>query len=153
MIPSRVPGLRLAFSAGVAQHDLAAPVHRTLERADHSLYQAKASGRNRSLVAGHIVKCQIARRFGMHLRTARRQTQRHQTHSHGQIVQFKPDQVGRIARAGQSVGHHQRHRLANKADGTPRQNRAFRTRADAAIARGDPFPGHSQNHTQRQQIV
>jgi len=50
-ISSRVPGLRLAFSAGVAQHDLAAPVHRTLERADHSLYQAKASGRNRSLVA------------------------------------------------------------------------------------------------------
>lgn len=50
-ISSRVPGLRLAFSAGVAQHDLAAPVHRTLERADNSLYQAKATGRNRSLVA------------------------------------------------------------------------------------------------------
>jgi len=50
-ISSRVPGLRVAFSAGVAQHDLAAPVYRTLERADHSLYQAKASGRNRSLVA------------------------------------------------------------------------------------------------------
>lgn len=50
-ISSRVPGLRVAFSAGVAQHDLAAPVHRTLERADHSLYQAKAAGRNRSLVS------------------------------------------------------------------------------------------------------
>lgn len=50
-ISSRVPGLRVAFSAGVAQHDLAAPVHRTLERADHSLYQAKTAGRNRSLVA------------------------------------------------------------------------------------------------------
>jgi diguanylate cyclase len=50
-ISSRVPGLRVAFSAGVAQHDLAAPVHRTLERADQALYQAKTAGRNRSLVS------------------------------------------------------------------------------------------------------
>jgi diguanylate cyclase (GGDEF)-like protein len=50
-ISSRVPGLRVAFSAGIALHDLAAPVHRTLERADHALYQAKTAGRNRSLVA------------------------------------------------------------------------------------------------------
>lgn len=50
-ISSRVPGLRVAFSAGVALHDLAAPVHRTLERADHALYQAKTAGRNRSLVS------------------------------------------------------------------------------------------------------
>lgn len=50
-ISSRVSGLRVAFSAGVAQHDLAAPVHRTLERADHALYQAKTAGRNRSLVS------------------------------------------------------------------------------------------------------
>lgn len=50
-ISSRVPGLRVAFSAGIAQHDLAAPVQRTLERADHALYQAKTAGRNRSLVA------------------------------------------------------------------------------------------------------
>lgn len=50
-ISTRAPGLRLAFSAGVAQHELAIPVQRTLERADQSLYRAKASGRNRSLVA------------------------------------------------------------------------------------------------------
>lgn len=50
-ISSRVPGLRVAFSAGIALHDLAAPVHRTLERADNALYQAKTAGRNRSLVS------------------------------------------------------------------------------------------------------
>jgi diguanylate cyclase (GGDEF)-like protein len=50
-ISTRVPGLRVMFSAGVAQHDLAAPVHRTLERADQALYQAKAAGRSRSMVS------------------------------------------------------------------------------------------------------
>ena len=50
-ISTRVPGLRVMFSAGVAQHDLAAPVHRTLERADQALYQAKTAGRNRSIVS------------------------------------------------------------------------------------------------------
>lgn len=50
-VSSRVPELRAAFSAGVAQHDVAAPVQRTLERADQALYQAKAAGRNRCLVS------------------------------------------------------------------------------------------------------
>lgn len=50
-VSSRVPELRVAFSAGVAQHDVAAPVQRTLERADQALYQAKAAGRNRCLVS------------------------------------------------------------------------------------------------------
>ena len=40
------PGLSVSFSAGVCQHDGAAPLHATLERADQALYQAKASGRN-----------------------------------------------------------------------------------------------------------
>lgn len=51
MVSSTVPQLRLAFSAGIAQHDTAGPVHRTLELADGALYEAKRQGRDRSVVA------------------------------------------------------------------------------------------------------
>lgn len=50
-ISAKVPSLRVAFSAGVAQHDVAVQVHRTLERADRALYEAKRAGRDRSIVA------------------------------------------------------------------------------------------------------
>jgi diguanylate cyclase (GGDEF)-like protein len=39
--------LPLSFSAGIAQHQPGEPVARTLERADHLCYEAKAHGRNR----------------------------------------------------------------------------------------------------------
>ena len=50
-ISTQVPSLRVAFSAGVAQHDAAVHVLRTLERADKALYQAKEQGRGRDVLA------------------------------------------------------------------------------------------------------
>jgi len=46
-----VPSLRVTFSAGVAVHDTAAALTRTLERADRALYEAKSEGRNRDALA------------------------------------------------------------------------------------------------------
>ena len=43
-----VPGLRVTFSAGVTRHLADEPLARTIDRADHALYRAKASGRNRT---------------------------------------------------------------------------------------------------------
>ena len=45
------PQLRLRFSAGVAVHAANATLTQTLERADAALYQAKAEGRDRVVVA------------------------------------------------------------------------------------------------------
>lgn len=41
-----VPDLRVTFSAGVTRHLADEPLERTIDRADHALYRAKASGRN-----------------------------------------------------------------------------------------------------------
>ena len=45
------PALRVAFSAGVAMHDAGAPTHRTIDRADRALYEAKAQGRGCNVMA------------------------------------------------------------------------------------------------------
>lgn len=43
-----VPDLRVTFSAGVTRHLADEPLAHTIDRADHALYRAKASGRNRT---------------------------------------------------------------------------------------------------------
>ncbi|NBD19140.1 diguanylate cyclase [Aquabacterium fontiphilum] len=43
-------GIHVTFSAGVTAHPLGEPLHETLERADRGLYEAKAAGRNRTVV-------------------------------------------------------------------------------------------------------
>lgn len=50
-ISTAAPSLRVAFSAGIAHHEPGAPLHRTLERADRALYQAKNDGRGRNVIA------------------------------------------------------------------------------------------------------
>jgi diguanylate cyclase (GGDEF)-like protein len=52
VLSSQQPDLRLTFSAGVAVHAANASLTQTLERADAALYQAKAEGRDRVVVAG-----------------------------------------------------------------------------------------------------
>lgn len=51
-VSSRVPQLRLTFSAGVCLHEGGATVDQTLERADAALYEAKHRGRDQVIVAG-----------------------------------------------------------------------------------------------------
>ncbi|WP_374594541.1 diguanylate cyclase [Aquabacterium sp.] len=46
-----VPDLVVTFSAGLAEHVNSHTLRQTLERADRALYAAKASGRNRSVLA------------------------------------------------------------------------------------------------------
>lgn len=50
-VSSTVPDLRIGFSAGVARCQRDESIEATIDRADAALYQAKAQGRNRSLVA------------------------------------------------------------------------------------------------------
>lgn len=45
-VSQTVPDLRVTFSAGVAPHLDDEPIAHTVDRADHALYRAKASGRN-----------------------------------------------------------------------------------------------------------
>lgn len=45
------PELRLTFSAGMAEHHRGEDIAATLERADKALYEAKAAGRNRCVLA------------------------------------------------------------------------------------------------------
>jgi diguanylate cyclase (GGDEF)-like protein len=45
------PGLRVTFSAGIAQRGAGEPLAATIERADQAMYAAKQGGRNRSVVA------------------------------------------------------------------------------------------------------
>ena len=45
------PALRVAFSAGIAMHEAGAPTHRTIDRADRALYEAKAQGRGCNVMA------------------------------------------------------------------------------------------------------
>jgi diguanylate cyclase (GGDEF)-like protein len=53
------PDLRLTFSAGVAVHAASASLAHTLERADAALYQAKAEGRDRVVVAASTVAADV----------------------------------------------------------------------------------------------
>ena len=50
-VSTAAPTLRVAFSAGIAQHEPGATLNRTLERADRALYQAKHEGRARNVMA------------------------------------------------------------------------------------------------------
>jgi len=50
-VSETVPGLAVTFSAGVAEHAHGHTLRQTLERADRALYDAKAHGRNRALLA------------------------------------------------------------------------------------------------------
>lgn len=48
---SAAPALRVAFSAGIALHEAGSPIHRTVDRADHALYDAKGQGRGCNVIA------------------------------------------------------------------------------------------------------
>ncbi|RZI80824.1 MAG: sensor domain-containing diguanylate cyclase [Rubrivivax sp.] len=48
VVSSVAPDLRVTFSAGVTTYQVEEPIMATIERADQALYQAKATGRNRT---------------------------------------------------------------------------------------------------------
>lgn len=50
-VTETVPDLQVNFSAGLAEHHTGQTLRQTLERADRALYDAKARGRNRALLA------------------------------------------------------------------------------------------------------
>jgi diguanylate cyclase (GGDEF)-like protein len=49
-LSSEVPDLRATFSAGLTAYDSGEPLDVCIERADRALYEAKASGRNRTVI-------------------------------------------------------------------------------------------------------
>jgi diguanylate cyclase (GGDEF)-like protein len=51
MVPGLPAGFRMTISIGIAEYQRGEDIHRTLSRADHALYRAKAEGRNRVVVA------------------------------------------------------------------------------------------------------
>ena len=51
MVIASTPGLRITFSAGIAQFLPFERIDTAIERADHALYQAKQHGRNQTVLA------------------------------------------------------------------------------------------------------
>ncbi|CAH0350816.1 GGDEF domain-containing protein [Aquabacterium sp. CECT 9606] len=51
-LSARVPALRVTFSAGLAAWQPGESTEQLMQRADQALYQAKAQGRNRAVIAG-----------------------------------------------------------------------------------------------------
>lgn len=50
-VSDQYPVLRVRFSAGLTRFRSGEPIHKTIERADNALYQAKAGGRDRCEIA------------------------------------------------------------------------------------------------------
>ena len=53
-VSETVPHLRITFSAGLAAYTEHSEVKQAIERADKALYQAKADGRNRTVMAPEL---------------------------------------------------------------------------------------------------
>ncbi len=51
LVIESTPGLRVTFSAGIAQFQVNENIDNAIERADHALYQAKQHGRNQTVLA------------------------------------------------------------------------------------------------------
>ena len=81
-----------------------------------------------------------------------RLTARGDIHLGGQIVGLEKDHLNRVAGLLQTLGHHQRHRLAHIAHAVLGQHRAQRRRAFAAIAVVDDRMRQGDIHSRRFQI-